>query len=197
MKGNAKKLAVLVGVPLIALIMTVVTASAGHPGHPIPYGFKGLYAATGFSTCSVTVLVYPSSFGSGVMEADYTFNRDGTGSAEGTIHNIDLISVGTTAASAMTFAMEFTYTVTRGGRIEFAYPEHALTVYLPDGKSSFTWNGGPTHGVVSPDHKTITITCGPPAFLTVDSSNGGPPVGTRGDCITTLVGIRIPDIEED
>ena len=49
MKGNIKKLAVLVIVPVIALLIMVVMASAGPA---IPHGIKGQFAATGISICS-------------------------------------------------------------------------------------------------------------------------------------------------
>lgn len=49
MKGNVKKVAVLVSIAALAVFMMVGTASADPA---IPYGIKGVYAVTGFSSCN-------------------------------------------------------------------------------------------------------------------------------------------------
>ena len=84
MKGNIKKLSILVGIPIMALFIVVVMASAGPA---IPYGIKGVYAVTGFTSCSVG----GGPAGPGIMEGDYTFRNNGTGSATGWIRNIPCI----------------------------------------------------------------------------------------------------------
>jgi hypothetical protein len=176
MKRNIKKLSVLVGVPVIALFIMVVIASAGPA---IPYGIKGLYAVTGFSSCSPT--------GLGIMEATYAFNNDGSGSvSDGVVRNIDA-----SGGWSANLTFNFTYTVTKEGRIEFAYPSGGINVFLPDGTYLMTWDGGPSHGVISPDDKTITISCGPPVYLMVLGPDGKPLPGTETFCITTLAGMRI------
>ena len=175
MKGNIEKLSVLVGVPVIALFIMVVMASAGPA---IPYGINGVYAVTGFTSCSPT--------GQGIMEADYTFSNDGNGSATGVVRNIDA-----SGGLSLNITVNFTYTVTKEGRIEFAYPSGGFNVSLPDGTYLMTWDSGPSHGVISPDGKTITISCGPPVYLMVLGPDGKPVPKTETYCITTAVGMRI------
>ena len=176
-----KKLAVLMMIPALAIFVVPALASADDQG----YGIKGLYAVTGFSTC------LPAG-SSGIFEADYTFNNDGTGSAtQGVVHNIDA-----SGGWSATFEATFTYEVTHEGKITFGYPWHGLKVYrtYPDGEVWWLqWDAGPSHGVISPDGKTITITCGPPVKLTVVavSDNAPPIVGMQAFCVTTAMGLRL------
>ena len=177
MKKNIKKLSVLVGVPVIALFIMVVMASAGPA---IPYGIHGEYAVTGFTSCSPT--------GQGIMEVDYTFSNDGTGSATGWVRNIPP----NPQVTHMYITLEFTYTVTKEGRIEFGYPWGGFKVYAPDKTTELMqWDTAMTHGVISPDGKTITISCGPPAVVMVLGPDGKPVPGTETYCITTLAGMRM------
>lgn len=183
MKGTVKKVSVFVGVLAMTLFVLVGMASAGSAIPAIPHSLHGLYAVTGFSSCSPD--------GLGVMEADYTFSNQGTGSAQGVVRNIDADG-GWSAA----FEVTFTYKVTHEGRITFEYPWHGLKVYRtkPNGEEWWLqWDAGPSHGVISPDGKTITITCGPPVKLTVVavSSNAPPIVGMQASCVTTAVGVRL------
>jgi hypothetical protein len=160
----------------------VVMASAGPA---IPYSIKGVYAVTGFSSCSPT--------GQGIMEADYTFSNNGSGSASGTVRIIEA-GVFPAGGLALTISFNFTYTVTKEGRIEFAYPDGNKVGFI-DAQGVYhylmTWNGGPSHGVISPDGKTITISCGPPVYLMVLAPDGTNVPDTETYCITTAVGMRM------
>jgi hypothetical protein len=185
MKENIKKLSVLVGVLVIALFIMVVVASAGPA---IPYSIKGVYAVTGFSTCDAT--------SPGIMEATYTFKNDGTGSLSGFGRNIYAAKDGDFVA----FMCDFTYTVTKEGLIEFKYPQPpvgkgGIKVGFVDDDgvfhTNFTMNGGPSHGVISSDDKTITISCGPPKYLKVIDPITGAELSPPVWCITTLAGMRI------
>jgi hypothetical protein len=182
MKGNIKQLSVLVGVLVIALFIMVVMASAGPA---IPYGIKGVFEVTGFSSCD------PAS--PGIMEATYTFMKDSTGSFSG-----DGRSISASGGSSVALRCHFTYTVTKEGRIEFLYPypPGGIQVGHLDESEEFVldtlMDGGPTHGFISPDHKTITIQCGPPVYLTV--IDPPPPPGSDPVpvwCITSLAGMRV------
>ncbi len=175
MKGNINKLALVMIIAAIPMLIVVATASAG------PTSIKGNYALSGFSSCSVG----GSPADPGVLEAEYTFNRDGTGSAIGLIRGIPTPTV-------MYVTLEFTYTLTQGD-IEFDYPSGGFKVYAdPDYKIYIMqWDKAMSHGVISPDGKTMTISCGPPKVLTVIDSPLGPPVNTQGYCVTTLVGMRL------
>ena len=178
MKGNIKKLSVLVGVPVIALFIMVGMAWAHLP---FPYYIKGVYKVTGFSSCNPAEL--------GIMEAEYTFKYNGTGSISGVGR-----SISASGGSSSTFTAEFTYTITQEGRIEFEYPfpPGGLKVdFNNDGEPDVTMDGGPSHGVISPDGNTITISCGPPASLWVIHPVTGEQVVGPVWCVTTLAGMRI------
>ncbi len=187
MKGNSKKLAVIVVIAAIAMFITVPMASAGPS---IPYGINGVYAVTGLSTCGPVGGVNPVS--PGIFEGDYTFSPDGTVSiSNGFARNIP--GLGPTLAVRCTFK----YTVTHEGRIEFQYPEGGLEFGMVDEDGNFisfgvSLNMGPSHGVISTDGKTITITCGPPVgpLWQIDSAGNKIP-GTDSWCLTSFTGIRI------
>jgi hypothetical protein len=178
-----KSLAVFLMIPAL-ILAAAATGVAQEKEWGAIHSIKGVYAVTGFSSCSPD--------GLGVMEADYTFSNDGTGSAtQGVVRNIDA-SGGWSAA----FEAIFTYEVTHEGKIKFGYPWHGLKVYrtYPNGEVWWLqWDAGPSHGVISPDGKTITITCGPPVKLTVVavSDNAPPIVGMQASCVTTAVGVRL------
>jgi hypothetical protein len=182
MKGKIKKLALFVMIAAMAIFMAVAAASAWWP---FRYAISGQYAVTGFSSCD------PAS--PGIMEADYTFRLDGTGSIRGVGRSLPGSPDPPRALRA-----DFEYTVTKEGRIEFQYPNPpgGFKVGVVDEFGNFTpfmtLDGAPSHGVISPDGNMITISCGPPVFLTVlQSFPGGPPVGAKMWCVTTLSGMRI------
>jgi hypothetical protein len=180
MKEKIMKLSVLVGVPAIALFIMVGMASADPS-----YSIQGEYAVTGLDTCEP---------GSGIMEGDYAFRHDGTGSMSGTIRRFPNDAV---PFPVMYLSAEFTYTVTKEGRINFDYSglggltveaEVAPDVIVP----IMILSAGPSHGVISRDGNMITISCGPPALLTATIyTPGGPINGVPMMCITSLVGMRI------
>jgi hypothetical protein len=171
MKEKIMKLSVLVGIFAIALFIMVGIASADPRYH-----IHGVYAVTGFSSCDTGA---PS-----IVEADYTFRHDGTGSiSNGVIRNLP-------PGPVLTMTAEFEYTVTKEGRIKIQYPVAGLEISVKGGPYLTTFDGGPSHGVISPDGKTITISCGPPVFLTrIDPTP--PPNTPPTACITSLSGVRI------
>ena len=178
MKGNINKLALVVIIVAIPMLIAAATASAG-----LNY-IKGTYALSGFTSCSVG----GGPANASIEEATYTFNKDGTGSAFGWVR-------GTAGQTDNMYITEsFTYTV-KNGDIEFQYPDPpgGIIAYTSDDKETeiLQWDAGPSHGVISPDGKTMTITCGSPHVLTVIDSPNGPPVGTVGYCAISLSGMRI------
>ena len=201
-----KKLAVLMMIPALAMFMVPALASADDWGHGgAGHGIKGLYAVTGFSTCSPV--------GPGIFEADYTFKGDGTGSVRnGFVRSITWANINWTSLPAdkpmvvnagfAHYTVDFKYKVTHEGRITFEYPWGGNHIVKKDADDNLTlweaiWNLGPGHGVISPDGKTITITCGPPVVLEVIASQGAsgvtgfPPAGYKASCVTSGVGIRL------
>jgi hypothetical protein len=149
-----------------------------------------VYAAAGLTSCSPANT--PGS--PGIVEGDYTFRHDGTVSvSNGFIRNLPY-EPGPTIA----FRGDFTYTITKEGRIKFEYPSGGYHLGTLDEEGYFIpfgihANTGPSHGVLSPDHKTITITCGPPVgpLWQIDESTGLKIPGTEVWCVTSLTGIRI------
>jgi hypothetical protein len=199
MKENIKKLSVLVGVPVITLIFMVVMASAGPA---IPHGIKGEYAGSGPSTCVTAPKGFKCddsgcklydvndnvSTGTSFVDVVYTFNKDGTGSADGHAHLLTLAPLpgDGSVGSVVDFTYKFTYTVTAEGLI-------TMTV----GPDHFRLAGGavcfdiiPKDGIISGDGKTITISCGVPLPLTFMncSDKTPPPLPTQQNlCVTTYV----------
>ncbi len=189
MKTNVRTSTVLV-ISLVTLFVMVGTASAG------PTYIKGTYALTGFTSCSTG----GGAAGVSISEGDYIFNKDGTGSATGAIRNIAPDAQGKISVPGFaTFEATFTYEVTKEGDITFAYPNGGNKVYRgPEGHQWWVqWDAGPSHGVISPDGKTMTITCGPPIVLTVKEVGGeNPPASlvpgtTTASCITTFSGMKV------
>jgi hypothetical protein len=186
MNGKIMKLSVLVGVAVIALFMMVGIASA-HP--PFPYYINGVFAVTGVSSCSPDGSTSPVS--PGIFEGDYTFRPEGTVSvSNGFVRNLP------GQGPTMAVRGAFKYIVTRAGRIEFQYPEggfefgtvdESTGIFSPSGSA----NLGPSHGVISQDGNTITITCGPPAGPLYQRDLDGNRASPDLWCVTTYTGIRI------
>ena len=184
-----KKLAVFVMIPALVLL-TAALGAAQNANWGAVHSIKGVYAVTGVTVCNPSA---PT-----VLEGDYTFNGNGTGSVQnGVIRSVSPNSAPPPAAlgSHVHFTATFEYDVTQDGRITFHYPDGGNTILLSDdGTKWITWNEGPSHGVISPDGKTITITCGPPVSLFVLRSSGGagvPPAGMPANCITSATGVRL------
>lgn len=181
-----KKLAVVLMIPALVLLAAAMVAAQDADWGAV-HSIKGVYAVTGFSTCNAT--------GPGILEGDYTFNGNGTGSAQGFIRSLSVNTSPPPAANGAwaTFSVTFEYDVTQDGKITFQYPAGGNTIAIPDTDKSITWNQGPSHGVISPDGKTITITCGPPVSLAVQASSGTgvPGPGFPANCVTSAVGVRL------
>ena len=189
MKEKIMKLSVLVGIPVMTLLIMVGMASADGAFHN---HIKGVYAVTGLSSCCGPSPNPPDCPGiPAIMEADYTFRIDGTGSIDN--------GVARNSPPGPTFALraEFTYTVTKEGRIEFQYPfpPGGLQIGWVDEENKFhvvfTMQAGPSHGVISSDGKTITISCGPQWPLWQIDDSGNKIDGTDMLCVTSLTGMRI------
>jgi hypothetical protein len=187
MKGMIKKFSVIASVSVVALFIMVGMALAHDPVHH--YYINGVYAVAGLTSCSPEGIAASP----GIMEGDYTFRHDGTVSvSNGFVRNIP--GLGPTLA----VRGEFTYTITKEGRIKFEYPSGGLQLGMVDEEGYFIpfgihLNAGPSHGVLSPDHKTITITCGPPVgpLWQIDEKTGSKIPGTDVWCVTSLTGVRI------
>jgi hypothetical protein len=182
MKRNAEKLTAFLIIAAMTMFITGAIASAND--HDWKRTIQGQYAVTGFSSCD------PAS--PGIMEAIYTFRHDGTGSATG-----DGRRISASGESSDSFQLDFHYTVTEEGRIEFQYPfpPGGIRVGYYDENEVFhvvmTMDGAMSHGYISPDGKTITIQCGPPKYLTAIDPETGNSVFGPVWCITSVAGMRI------
>lgn len=182
-----KKLAVVMMISALLFLVAGMVSADERDHWGAIHSIKGVYAVTGITICN------PSS--PSVFEAEYTFRGNGTGSVHGVSRSLSVNATPPPAANGgyMNFTATFEYDVTHDGRITFQYPTGGNTVVSPDGTKSITWDKGPSHGVISPDGKTITITCGPPVSLAVlkSSGSGVPAPGTPANCITSAVGVRV------
>jgi hypothetical protein len=163
MKGNMKKLVVFVVIATIATFISAAMASAFDHGWK---RFHGEYAATSVGSCLCTIPNAPAApffTNSLTQQSIYTFNRDGTGTVQGTHFNISFSPNQT--ASVLDLSWQFTYEVTHDGTItmvgagEWKVPVTGVIVYT-SGEFSES-------GKLSEDHKTIILGSGPdPTVLT-------------------------------
>lgn len=203
MKGNIKKMALLVIITIIALFIIAGTVSAeGSFPNPI----KGEYAATGTGSCIIAPFGFtnfiptpapdgkvPWALGISIYDAVYTFDGDGTGLMSGTIRSIDQpsplsgpVPMGWTAD----WTYKFTYSVTKEGFITFtAIPRTHKVVRT--GIGTVTFDVVPSHGVISGDGKAITISCGPPALLKLIDGTTGESLGPQQVCVSSLVLLKL------
>ncbi len=189
MKGNIMKFSVLAGVSVIALFVMAGMASADPASN---HNIVGVYAVAGISTCSPVVPENAPAvtISPGLMEGDYTFRPDGTVTIRnGFVRNFP------GAGPNFHVQADFTYRVTRDGRITFEYPDGGFQIGEINEfgifQEFFRLNAGPSHGVISPDGKTITISCGPPVGPLWLISGGEKVPDSDMWCITSVMGMRI------
>jgi hypothetical protein len=199
MKGNMKKLAVLMMIAAIAMFIAAATASAGRP---IVHGITGRYATTGTSYCITAFTGFtvnadktltPNdgwSSGPSILDAVFTFHNDGTGSAQGLFRGLTLPPGGETPSGygEMDFSYQFTYTVTNDGFITFTIAPHTYYKYAG---GAVCFDAVPRDGAISGDGKTITIACGPPLLMDMVDCGTGAPLGPQVMCIASWVMVRL------
>ena len=197
MKGNIKKLALVVIMTAIPMLIAVATASAG--GKTI----QGDYAGTAIAQCLIAPMGFDANTlipipipGLGVEavaqtateELVYTFNRKGTGSVTGVMHYNQLPNADLKvppAAGSGNVSYDFTYTVAAPGDITLELASNSSQcVTFVSGSTNGTscLDNIANHGVISQDGKTITVTCGPPLLLNALDANGNP-TPTQFSCV--------------
>jgi len=210
MKGNIKKLTVLVMIIVVVPLILAVTASTAGPR-----AIKGKYAGAGTGQCLVAVagfdqnmiprqvggpngpLGYVIDTSSG--EEVFTFNSDGTGSVTGVVHlnelpNPDLGANYPPCAGSSNLSYEFTYTLDAAGNISLRLAEGTLScntlVSGPYPGKVDCVDNIPQHGVISKDQMVIIISGGPPVIFNGIDPTTGKPTGEQASCATSLTLVR-------
>ena len=172
MKGNIKRLAVLMIIAAIAMFIPVMTASADDKA------IHGEYAVTAGMSCFIAP-PQPPGFNANFTPANpasvssnsisfqgiFTFNHDGTGSFNSTgvlITPLPVPSPQLPRANAFHFSFTFTYDVADDDTITIDADANSFQVTfdtgpLPPGGKGFTADQYVLSGMVSADHKTITL----------------------------------------
>jgi len=187
MKGNIKKLALVVIIAVIPMLIAVATASAA--GKTI----QGKYAVAGYATSLVAILGFNASLqangGAGgpwflapsTWSGVLTFNKDGTGSFTGIDRGLTVYSSAIGAppdGGAANLSWGFTYTIDNGN-ITFTYVKGTLEEDFTSGPSApstvYANNTQPWDGVISSDGKSIAMFWGPLITdVTSDKANTTP-----------------------
>lgn len=218
MKGNIKKLALLMIITVIATFILAATVTADPRGHR---AIRGQYAATGGSTCLLAICGfggywYPIGVPLNTTcwtvwslseEAVYTFRHDGTGIASGTASAVTLynpdtgVSNPSPAYGLQTITFSFTYTVARDGALTISAKKDGYIVKWSFGPYlglTYTYNPVTRAGTVSPDGKTILLHGGLPEISTVTPPPPDlPACSTQIVCNSSEVLIWLQDSEEE
>jgi len=213
MKGNVKRLAVLVIIVAIAMFTVVAMASADN--HRGKKTIQGEYAITGSGNCLVAIngfndKLQPNDGANGMWvwgpltydEGFFTFNKDGTGSFTATFHAFDAWSpffAGTPPdTGAANEVWDFTYTMTDNVNITITYVKGTYELDFTSGPNVGTPLGKsyiilpPVKGVISPDEKILYASWGAPAIMNVTADKENKiSTGVQGICNVVLQGIRI------
>jgi hypothetical protein len=185
MKGNIKRLAVLLIITVIAIFMMADTVTAEWRNHR---SIQGVYAATGSGSCIIAPLGFdnlvPKSGISDLLTfteiAVFTFYSDGTGKVERSCATIQFTG-GPPGFPPPPYAWdggdswEFTYKVKRDGSITLTQVHDSYEGYGSSGPfAGFTYKNENRNrrGTVSPDAKTIILNGGLPDIITSPPSSG-------------------------
>jgi hypothetical protein len=187
MKGNIKKLAVLMVITVIAPFIMAVMASAGPT---FPHVLQGQYAVTNAGTILIAPLGFDKNLiptnaleGAWILQTGnnsgvYTFDRDGTGKAEFqgrfflfpfTMPNPNppppTINIPPSVGAATT-VFSFHYTITDDGKITVT-EDPGTYVTTPNVGPPTHWNGLKISGYITNDGKMMVFNSGAPDVLTI------------------------------
>lgn len=166
----------------LLLILGVILVWAGAAAAIPPAALNGQYAYIISGGCVVSTLGFRADFtpvpgslvftiavsGHGVR----TFNGDGTGTTSGT--TVNTASSPNASGSSQTGSQDFTYILGDDGSIAVqSGPSTATILTGPRAGKTFTRDPlAPSSGMISNDHKTITLaTDGPPVVETATTYN--------------------------
>ncbi len=183
MKGNIEKLAVIVMIAAMAMFMTVATASADDNKWK---AFHGEYAASNVGNCLLTPFGFdpdkltpngPSSYiynNAVTAQNIWTFNADGTGMVQGRQVGM-LFAPNSPFAGSTEFSWQFSYDITDDGTITTALIPGTYEAKHLTGASkglTYTIDKFSDSGMVSEDHKTITLGTPTTEVMTYTDSTG-------------------------
>jgi hypothetical protein len=198
MKGNIKKLAIFVMMAAIAIFMAAATASAGDQdwktiGDGHGNAIVGEYAYTGVNSCITSPAGFtdqfkalgPVIFGVGTLQGIFTFKPHGKGTVTARQVSVavppgsQLIppSPNFASANSSNTGYDFTYNVTHDGAITLEMvPGTGSGMFLTGPNKDVTWEFvGDSHvslsGLISKDHKTMTLGAVEPAVWILRYSN--------------------------
>jgi len=214
MRGNIKKLVVLVIIAAIAMFMAVAMASADdHRGHKT---IHGKYAFIAPGSCLIAIAGFNTSLqpnggptgpwymGPVTYDGVLTFNEDGTGSATATVRVHTLYSQGLGAppdAGAGNASWDFTYTLTHRGKLTITYVMGSFELDFTDGpnappspNSKAYYIRPPWNGVLSPDGKIFSASLGVPSIIEVTADKANKILtGVQEICNFVFQGFRIEE----
>jgi len=217
MKGNIKKLAVLVIIAAIAMFTVAATASAD--GHHWKNTIEGEYAFTGVGSCLIALQGFNTSLqpiggptgpwleSSVTYQGVTTFNKDGTGSVTCVLRVLDTLysqALGAPPdAGSANLSHGINYTVaTDSGKITFTYPKGTYEADWTSGPNAppspnsklYVNVPQPWYGVLSPDGKIFYASHGAPSIydITSDKANMNP-IGVQQICNFVHQGFRIEE----
>jgi hypothetical protein len=194
MKGNIKKMAVLVIIVATAMFMAAATVSAGstlfHPiwGHYVVTGAgHNFVSTTGFDAnykpnlCPQDVPADMCVFFQDIQifQGDYTFNKDGTGTFIQLNRGIDTPPL---EYSVKIITYELIYTKTSEYRFTYqikpgTYIKAEFIAGGQTGQIIYFEGDGFCEGVISQDGQNINVSCGPPnIILTAVDISTTPPI---------------------
>ncbi len=183
MKGNSKKLTVFMMIAAMAMFMAVATASADDNKWK---AFHGEYAGSNVGNCLFTPFGFdpdkltpngPSNYiFNNVITAQniWTFNADGTGMVQGRQVGM-LFAPNSPNAGLSEFSWQFTYNITDDGTITAdSIPGTYEGKQLTGGSKGITYTLDKVSdsGMVSQDHKTITLGTPTTEVMTYTDSTG-------------------------
>ena len=206
MKGNIKKLALVVIIAALPMLIAVVTAPA--KGKTI----QGSYAITGSCLCLMSISGFNDSLqpnggvagpwftSSASWEGVLSFNKNGTGSFTGSEYMTDVYGPGMNLppdAGSQNITWGFTYTMDNGN-ITFTYVTGSYEADFTSGPNAppspqskgYVNIPQPWNGVISSDGKIIDMSWGVPIEFTADKANTTP-TGMQGMCNAAFHGFKI------
>jgi len=199
MKGNIKKLALVVVIAAIPMLIAVATASA------VGQTIQGNYAITGYCTTLISMTGFNTSLQpnggawftqSGSWEGVLTFNKDGTGSYTGIEYNSEVYAPGMNLppdSSSSNSSYGFTYTIDDGD-ITFTYVTGSFEADFTSGPNvpgkGYITIPQPWGGTISSDGKSIHVWWGVLIEMTADKANTTP-TGMQGMSNATFHGFEV------